>query len=108
MPIFDYQSLECGHIIEDVLQRSTEENLKYCPDCGAEDMRKLIGVSNFQLKGDGWYSTDYAKKTKAVHTAPPADGMDATKQSIDKASGSKDSKAVADSISKDVKKARGK
>ena len=79
-----------------------------CPYCKKGKVEKLISLSSFQLKGDGWYSTDYAKKTKAVHTAPPADGMDATKQSIDKASGSKDNKAVADSISKDVKKARGK
>lgn len=55
MPIFDYQCLNCGHIIEDVLQRSSDENLKYCPECGVEDMKKLIGISNFQLKGDGWY-----------------------------------------------------
>ena len=54
MPIFDYQCLECAHIIEDVLQKA-DEDLKYCPECGAEGMRKLIGVPNFQLKGDGWY-----------------------------------------------------
>ena len=54
MPIFDYQCLECAHIIEDVLQKA-DEDLKYCPECGAESLRKLIGISNFQLKGDGWY-----------------------------------------------------
>ena len=54
MPIFDYQCLQCAHIIEDVLQKF-DEDLKYCPECGAEDMRKLLGAANFQLKGDGWY-----------------------------------------------------
>ena len=55
MPLFDYQCLQCAHTIEDVLQKLDEDDLKYCPECGAEDMRKLIGAANFQLKGDGWY-----------------------------------------------------
>ena len=54
MPIFDYQCLECAHIIEDVLQKA-DEDLIYCPECGAESLRKLIGAANFHLKGDGWY-----------------------------------------------------
>ena len=54
MPIFDYQCLHCGHIIEDVFQKA-DDDLKYCPECGIEGMRKLIGVANFQLKGEGWY-----------------------------------------------------
>ena len=54
MPLFDYQCLHCGHIISDVLQRNGEENLKYCPECAGE-IKKLVGVANFQLKGDGWY-----------------------------------------------------
>ena len=54
MPIFDYQCLQCAHIIEDVLQKF-DEDLKYCPECGTDNMRRLIGVSNFHLKGDGWY-----------------------------------------------------
>ena len=54
MPIFDYQCLSCSHIIEDVLQRS-DEDLKFCPECGADNLRRLIGRANFQLKGDGWF-----------------------------------------------------
>ena len=55
MPIFDYQCLQCSHMIEDVLQRLEDEDLKFCPECGTDNMRRLIGISNFQLKGDGWY-----------------------------------------------------
>ena len=54
MPIFDYQCLSCAHIIEDVLQRS-DDDLKFCPECGADNMRRLIGTANFHLKGDGWF-----------------------------------------------------
>ena len=42
-------------MIEDVLQRLEDEDLKFCPECGTDNMRRLIGISNFQLKGDGWY-----------------------------------------------------
>ncbi len=54
MPIFDYQCLQCAHIIEDVLQKS-DDDLKFCPECGTDELRRLIGAANFQLKGDGWY-----------------------------------------------------
>ncbi len=54
MPIFDYQCLQCAHIIEDVLQKS-DDDLKFCPECGKDELRRLIGAANFQLKGDGWY-----------------------------------------------------
>ena len=54
MPIFDYQCLQCAHIIEDVLQKS-DDDLKFCPKCGTDELRRLIGAANFQLKGDGWY-----------------------------------------------------
>ena len=54
MPIFDYQCLQCAHIIEDVLQKS-EDDLKFCPECGTDELRRLVGAANFQLQGDGWY-----------------------------------------------------
>ena len=48
MPIFDYQCLQCAHIIEDVLQKS-EDDLKFCPECGTDELRRLVGADNFQL-----------------------------------------------------------
>ena len=54
MPIFDYQCLQCAHIVEDIIQK-LDDDLKFCPQCGTDNMRRLIGISNFQLKGDGWY-----------------------------------------------------
>ena len=73
-------------------------------------VKKLISLSSFQLKGDGWYSTDYARKPKITHTSTPSEGQDATKQSIESVTGQNaetTKKSVADSISKDVKKAKG-
>ena len=56
MPILDYECLHCAHIIEDVIQ-NLDDDLKFCPECGTDNMRRLIGRPNFHLKGDGWYNT---------------------------------------------------
>jgi len=106
MPIYEYRCLKCEEVFEE-LQSFSDKELKICP-CGKKGkVEKLISLSSFQLKGDGWYSTDYAKKPKSADTSPPTEGMDATKQSIESATPKKDGKLVADAISKDVKKAKG-
>ncbi len=107
MPIYEYKCLKCKKVFEE-LQSFGDPDLTKCPYCKKGKVEKLISLSSFQLKGDGWYSTDYAKKPKSTHTATPSDGQDATKQSIESSTPKKNDKTVADSISKDVKKARGK
>ena len=59
MPIYEYECPKCGDF--EVSQRITEEPLKKCPHCRSK-VRKLISNTSFQLKGSGWYITDYAKK----------------------------------------------
>lgn len=59
MPIYEYACPKCGEF--EVTQRITEEPLKKCPTCKRK-VRKLISNTSFQLKGSGWYVTDYAKK----------------------------------------------
>jgi putative FmdB family regulatory protein len=66
MPIYEYRCEKCGKIFEK-LQRFSDEPLKVHEECGGE-VEKLISQSAFQLKGSGWYQTDYAKGTA---TAPP-------------------------------------
>ena len=56
MPIYDYECDDCHHKVLDVLQRTGEEPLLYCPECNKPTLRKLIGKSSFILKGDGWYA----------------------------------------------------
>ena len=63
MPLFDYQCLDCGHLVEDVLQKSSDPTLKLCPECAGE-IKKLLGAPNFQLKGDGWYKSSPSKDEK--------------------------------------------
>jgi len=61
MPIYEYQCEKCGTF--EVTQKITEKPLGKCPTC-KNKVRKLISNTSFQLKGTGWYITDYARKGK--------------------------------------------
>lgn len=58
MPIYAYQCTSCGHA-KDVLQKISDPVLTTCPACGAESFQKQITAAGFQLKGSGWYVTDF-------------------------------------------------
>ena len=70
MPIYEYICEQCGKEIER-LQKITEEALRDCPHCGKASLRKKISAVGFQLKGTGWYVTDFKDKPKesAVNAA---------------------------------------
>ena len=59
MPIYEYQCQKCGTF--EVTQKITEKALGKCPTCKGK-VKKLISNTSFQLKGTGWYITDYARK----------------------------------------------
>ena len=59
MPIYEYQCDKCGTF--EVTQRITAKQLGKCPTCKGK-VKKLISNTSFQLKGTGWYITDYARK----------------------------------------------
>ncbi len=61
MPIYEYHCQKCGPF--EVTQRITEKALSRCPSCKGK-VKKLISNTSFQLKGTGWYITDYARKEK--------------------------------------------
>jgi len=63
VPIYEYQCSDCGKCFER-MQKITEEPLSSCPFCSGT-VKKLVSNCSFQLKGTGWYVTDYAKKDGA-------------------------------------------
>jgi putative FmdB family regulatory protein len=71
MPIYAYKCASCGHA-KDVLQKMSDPQLTVCPACGAATFNKQVTAAGFQLKGSGWYATDF--KGGAPATAPAADG----------------------------------
>jgi len=62
LPIYEYACLSCGKHIEK-MQKITETPLTSCPFCSGK-VKKLVSNCSFQLKGSGWYVTDYAKKSE--------------------------------------------
>jgi putative FmdB family regulatory protein len=69
MPIYAYKCDACGHA-KDVLQKMSDAPLTDCPACGAPKFNKQLTAPGFQLKGTGWYATDF--KGGGAATAVPA------------------------------------
>jgi len=74
MPIYEYRCKACGHKLE-ALQKFTDAPLSHCPACGKEALAKLVSLAGFQLKGTGWYATDF-KGSGAKPAAKPDAGKD--------------------------------
>ncbi len=71
MPIYAYRCESCGHA-KDVLQKISDAPLTQCPQCGADAFRKQVTAAGFQLKGSGWYVTDFRNNGSAPASAPAA------------------------------------
>lgn len=69
MPIYAYRCGACGHA-KDVLQKLSDPVLTTCPACGAEQFTKQLTAAGFQLKGSGWYATDFKGGNNATTTTP--------------------------------------
>jgi putative FmdB family regulatory protein len=67
MPIYAYRCAACGHT-KDVLQKINEAPLHTCPVCGARAFTKQVTAAGFQLKGSGWYATDFKSPAPAGKT----------------------------------------
>jgi len=100
MPIYEYRCVACGHKLE-ALQKFTEAPLSDCPVCGKEALAKLVSLAGFQLKGSGWYATDFKNSG-----AKPAAKSDAGKDGESRPADAKKSDAGKDGESKpaDAKK----
>ena len=74
MPIYAYKCESCG-FAKDVLQKMSDAVLTDCPSCGAANFKKQLTAAGFQLKGTGWYATDF--KGGASAASASATGQDA-------------------------------
>src|SRR5712672_1506783 len=89
MPIYEYRCSSCGHELE-ALQRFSDARLTTCPSCGAEALVKKVSAAGFQLKGSGWYATDF----KGSGAKPPAKKDGDAKGDTASASGNEDKGAT--------------
>jgi putative FmdB family regulatory protein len=83
MPIYAYRCDECG-FAKDVLQKIADPVLTVCPNCGKSSFKKQVTAAGFQLKGTGWYVTDFrggsAPATGAAPAAPAEGSAPAAKE----------------------------
>ncbi len=77
MPIYEYQCSKCGEVFE-AFQKFTDDPLTECKFCKGK-VEKLISQSSFQLKGSGWYLTDYARRSSSPPSEKPKTGDSAAK-----------------------------
>lgn len=76
MPIYAYRCDACGHA-KDVLQKMSDPQLTDCPSCGKAEFKKQLTAAGFQLKGTGWYVTDF-REGGAKKSAPAEDARSDT------------------------------
>lgn len=72
MPIYEYQCSNCHHQF-DVIQKISDEPLKECPECHKDTAVKLVSAAGFQLKGTGWYATDFKNKNNNTTASKPTE-----------------------------------
>lgn len=68
MPIYEYECKSCHHHF-DLMQKINDAPQKQCPKCFEETVERLVSPAGFQLKGTGWYVTDFKNKDKKQPTA---------------------------------------
>jgi putative FmdB family regulatory protein len=90
MPIYEYRCSSCGHQ-QEFLQKVSDAPLSVCTSCGQPTFTKMLTAAGFQLKGSGWYATDFKGKGKAPAAATGSGSGGSTPAAGSGASG--DSKA---------------
>lgn len=109
MPIYAYKCAECGHEL-DVIRKVSDAPLTECPLCGKHALVKQVTAAGFQLKGGGWYVTDFrdAGSGKKKEAGKPEDKAAADQATESKADAKTESKTDGSADSKDAAKTEAK
>ena len=103
MPIYEYRCEKCGSHFE-VIQKFSDKPLKFCSNCKGR-LTKLISQTSFQLKGSGWYVTDYAKSGKTT-TSKPDESSSKSDESSSKPAAESSTKSETPAKKEPTKKAK--
>jgi len=85
MPIYGYQCQACGHEFE-LMQKMSDPAPATCPSCGKPEVRKQLSAAGFQLKGSGWYATDFKGGSQKPSDKKDGDTKSSDTKSSDKGS----------------------
>jgi putative FmdB family regulatory protein len=92
MPIYEYRCSSCG-FQKEYLQKITDPVKSVCPECNKKTFSKMLSAAGFQLKGSGWYATDFKNSgSKTAAKAPAETGDKAAAKSDAKDTGTADKK----------------
>jgi putative FmdB family regulatory protein len=80
MPIYEYRCSHCGHV-QEFLQKATDRSLKQCPSCEQNSLEKVLSAPSFQLKGTGWYATDFKNSSNKKSATSTNGSTDTTANS---------------------------
>jgi putative FmdB family regulatory protein len=70
MPTYEYRCSNCGHLLE-AFQRMSDAPLTHCPNCDKEELKRVVsGGAGVIYRGEGWYVTDYSKKSSGGKDEP--------------------------------------
>lgn len=103
MPIYEYRCGSCGHKKE-YLQKLSDAPIQECPNCGRPEMIKLVSAAGFQLKGSGWYATDF--KNSGAGPAKKDDQSGAEKPGAEKPGAEKPDASKSDKTDSSDKSAK--
>ena len=84
MPIYEYECIKCGSV-EEVIQKFSDKPHSRCKLCSGK-LHKLISHNSFQLKGSGWYVTDYSSRSQSASTPPQKTGKTSDSNKSDNSS----------------------
>ncbi len=107
MPIYEYKCGACG-FQKEFLQRISDKPLTDCPECGKVSLTKMVTAAGFQLKGSGWYVTDFKDKGSAKPKPDAAKSTDASKKDEVKSDAKTDVKTDAKTETKTETKTESK
>lgn len=89
MPIYEYECSKCHHKL-DLIQKMSDPPEHRCPQCSEDTLVRLVSAAGFQLKGQGWYATDFktksvpSKKSESTHDSKGSSTQVVNKQSTEK------------------------
>jgi putative FmdB family regulatory protein len=106
MPIYEYECKKCG--VVDIMQKIAEGAKRKCPECGTLGLKRLISAPAFQLKGSGWYVTDFRDKDKPKDDDKSSKKDDSSSSTETKAESKSDSKSESKGESKSESKTESK
>jgi putative FmdB family regulatory protein len=101
MPIYEYACSACGHELE-ALQKLSDPKLVTCPVCHRDTLAKKVSAAGFQLKGSGWYVTDFRNGSKPAKAGDPKSQGDAAAKDTGGATASGESSADKPAAAKDA------